>query len=236
MAIVGTSAPNPLRFGASHETFFSAITRCGACEFCPAPPKATPSETASFAAGSRTGRTMPSMTRAQGHANWIRHPSLCHHWMASTLRALAMLMSIVARLLRFPHPNPTAECDGSQVQTPEANDVLDPSSESSKATAQHRNSGTTTTRAAAGAESLSDISRALMVSSTRSVRPSNHEGGLTSSWFKGAGFSPRSRRRPGPSNQLSTRLVLKLQGGTSLEACAGPRPSPGTRWLLRNRA
>ncbi len=173
---------------------------------------------------------MPSMTRAQDRANWTGHPSLSQLWLRSTLRALAMLVSTVARLFRLLHPTQTAECDGSPVQTPEANDVLDPNPESSKVTAQHRNSGTTTARAAAGAATLSALTKALILRTiAQAIVDSKGEGTLTSGWFMGAGFSPRSRRRPGPSNQLPARLALKLQGRTSLEACAGPRPSPGTR-------
>jgi hypothetical protein len=67
---------------------------------------------------------MPSMTRAQGRANRAGNPSLCDQWIASTLRALAMLVSIVARLVRLPHQTQTAECDGDPAQTPEARDVL----------------------------------------------------------------------------------------------------------------
>ena len=68
---------------------------------------------------------MPPMTQAQGRANWIRRPSLSQPWLRSTLRTLAMLVSLVARLFPPRHPNPTAECDGRPAQTPEANDVLD---------------------------------------------------------------------------------------------------------------
>jgi hypothetical protein len=68
---------------------------------------------------------MPPMTRAQGHANWIRRPSLSQPLLRSTLRALAMLVSLVARLFSPKPPNPTAECDGSPALTPEAEDVLD---------------------------------------------------------------------------------------------------------------
>jgi hypothetical protein len=68
---------------------------------------------------------MPPMTRAQGHANWAGNPSLSQLWLGSTLRTLAMLVSIVARLFSPKHQTQTAECDGVSVQTPEANDVLD---------------------------------------------------------------------------------------------------------------
>jgi hypothetical protein len=64
------------------------------------------------------------MTRAQGHANRAGNPSLCDQWIASTLRALAMLVSLVARLFRFQHKTQTAECDGDPAQTPEADAVL----------------------------------------------------------------------------------------------------------------
>jgi hypothetical protein len=95
------------------------------------------------------------MTRAQGRANWIRQPSLCDQWIASTLHTLAMLVLIVARLFAPKPPNPTAECDGSPAQTPEANDVLDQLQEPTAAiiiTAtrqqQRSNSAAASTRAA----------------------------------------------------------------------------------------
>jgi hypothetical protein len=75
------------------------------------------------------------MTRAQGHANWAGNPSLCDQWIASTLRALAMLMSIVARLFASKPQTQTAECDGRPAQTPEANDVLDQFQEAATTTA-----------------------------------------------------------------------------------------------------
>jgi len=78
---------------------------------------------------------MRPMTRAQDRANWTGHPSLCDRLIASTLRALAMLVSIVARLFRLPHPTQTAECDGDPAQTPEANDVLDQFREAATTTA-----------------------------------------------------------------------------------------------------
>jgi hypothetical protein len=53
-----------------------------------------------------------------------------------------MLVFLVARLFSPKQTNPTAECDGDPAQAPEANDVSDPSPESSKVTSQHRNTAT----------------------------------------------------------------------------------------------
>jgi hypothetical protein len=122
---------------------------------------------------------MPSMTRAQGHANRAGNPSLCHPLMASTLHTLAMLVSIVARLFSSKPTTSTAACDGYPAQTSEANAVLDRLRETPPPPPPPTT--TTITTAVAGIVRSGARGRtleALMVNSTRSVRPSNHEGVL----------------------------------------------------------
>jgi hypothetical protein len=164
---------------------------------------------------------MRPMTRAQGHANWAGNPSLCHHWMASTLRALAMLMSIVARFFRLPHQNQTAECDGDPAQTPEANDVPDPSPESSKVTAQHRNSGTTTARAAAGAATLGAL--------TKSPHPED-DGAKRDRGLEGVHCGAQSGRF-GRVDQIEqwTRVHRPQPRAATATTTASPPPSGGVR-------
>jgi hypothetical protein len=161
---------------------------------------------------------MPPMTQAQGRANWAGNPSLSQLWLGSTLHILAMLVSTVARLFRFQQPNPTAECDGSPAQTPEADTVLDQLQEA-------------TTTAVAVAVAVAGIARAaargatiegLMVSrelalSARS-RPSNHEDGLhnslnesSSALCRGSRFEERwnsqdSHRRTNQDSRDALRL------------------------------
>jgi hypothetical protein len=141
--------------------------------------------------------------------------------MASTLRVLAMLVSILALLLKMRPSRVPGEChtDVTPAALPDAE--RDPIKETSSA-APHGDSNEGLT--------LRTIAQAIV--------DSKGEARLTDRWFMGAAQRPRSRRRPGPSNQLSARVAFRLQpqSGTSLEACAGPRPSPGIRWLLRNRA
>src|SRR5690348_2981578 len=95
---------------------------------------------------------MQPMTQAQGHANRAGNPSLCHQWMASTLRVLAMLVSIVAALLKMRPSRVPGEChtDVTPAALPEA--------------------GSNTIEETNLADANSETTEALMVSSTRSVR------------------------------------------------------------------
>ncbi len=156
---------------------------------------------------------MPPMTRAQGHAYWAGNPSLCDLWIASTLRALAMLVSNVARLFRSAQPNQTAECDGSPVQTLEANDVLDQPGESKQhqqQQQQNNNSSNSRKEQLARGDSI----EALMVSSTRSVAPVEPRG--------------RAHRRQPRAATTATIPPPRAGGRRKRGALAGM--SVGIRW------
>jgi hypothetical protein len=104
---------------------------------------------------------MLPMTRHKATQTGLGTPSPLDRWINAMLRGLAMLVSHVARRFAFRHKNPTAECDGDQAPAPEASFVLDQHQEPEPAAAS------------------SQPNEALMVSRSRSDRPSNHEGRLT---------------------------------------------------------
>jgi hypothetical protein len=101
------------------------------------------------------------MTRHKATQTGLGNPSPPDHWINALLRGLAMLVSHVAKRFASPNQTSAAECDGDCEPVREASFVLD----------QHQEP----TLAAASSQTI----QALMVSSTRSSRPSNHEGGLT---------------------------------------------------------
>ena len=107
------------------------------------------------------------MTRHKATQTGLGTPSPLDRWINALLRGLAMFVLNVARRFAFRHRNPTAECDGDQAPAPEASFVLDQHQEPEPAAAS------------------SQPIEALMVSRSRSDRPSNHEGGLTHSEPRG---------------------------------------------------
>ena len=125
-----------------------------------------------FSGGGRCARILHVMTRAHPRANWIGPPPLTELWLEALLRVAAMLWSIVAATFqtclavaegrrRMSPSRPARECD-----TPPAPQVLP---------RRTRDSLKETISAAVRSHSQ----EALMVSSRRRRRPSNHEGGLT---------------------------------------------------------
>src|SRR5262245_52908670 len=99
------------------------------------------------------------MNRAQSGANWSGVPSLSHPWMAALLRLTAMLVSRAVRSSRM-----LLTCLPRECHTDVERDRL-PAREDGNQQKEE-------TAAAAG----SQLHAALMVSSSRSERPSNHEG------------------------------------------------------------
>ena len=133
------------------------------------------------------------MTRHKATQTGLGTPSPLDRWINALLRGLAMLVSHVAR--RFVSRNQTsaAECDGNCDRLPEANVVLD----------QHQE----LTPAAASSPPI----EALMVSSTRSVRPSNHGERRRRRRDLVRGTKSRSERPGrGKGSQSSQRVILGL--------------------------
>jgi len=110
--------------------------------------------------GRQTWAIIPPMTRHKATHTGLGTPSPLDRWINAMLRGLAMLVSHVARRFASGHPSLVAECDGDCESMREANVVLDQPQEPELA--------------GAGGQPL----EALMVSSERSSRPSNHEGVL----------------------------------------------------------
>ena len=100
------------------------------------------------------------MTRHKATQTGLGTPSPLDRWINAMLRGLAMLVSNVARCFASRNQASAAECDGDCDRLPETNVVLDQHQETDPAAAS------------------SQPTEALMVSSERSSRPSNHEGGL----------------------------------------------------------
>ena len=169
------------------------------------------------------------MTTALSRAKWSWTPSFTELWLEAMLRAFAMLMVHVAATFQMSFSRRARECDAmpAPVALPgETRDILE----------NHL------------AAERSKTHKALMVSSTRSVRPSNHEGELTADCGTERTKGPRPRRRVRcglrsrridpvdqferrtPSNHLKACSDLRPppHGGTSL-ILTRPRPSPGTR-------
>jgi hypothetical protein len=122
------------------------------------------------------------MTRHNATQTGLGTPSPLDRWINAMLRGLAMLVSHVARRLASRHPISAAECDGRCDRLPEANIVLDQHPEPQPAAAS------------------SQPIEALMVSSERSSRPSNHEGGLT-------GIAPRGTPPLGKGRSEPAKLA-----------------------------
>ena len=110
--------------------------------------------------GRQTWAIIPPMTRHKATQTGLGTPSPLDRWINAMLRSLAMLVSHVARRFASRHPISAAECDGDCEPVREAKIVLD----------QHQEPQT--------AAAISQPLEALMVSSERSSRPSNHEGVL----------------------------------------------------------
>jgi hypothetical protein len=135
------------------------------------------------------------MTRALVRANWIGPPSPIHLWMEALLRAFAMLVSNLADIVRLRPSRPLSDWH------------TDVSRRSRKAKAgaapaplpqQDRDPATKETETAAPS---SNSHKARMVSSTRSVRPSNCEersrrdGSIQ--WIDPSDERPKRQRRAG---------------------------------------
>ena len=99
---------------------------------------------------------MLPMTRHKATQTGLGTPSPLDRWINALLRGLAMLVSHVARRFASRNQISAAECDGCCDPMREANVVLDQHQESARAAAS------------------SQPNEALMVSRSRSDRPSNH--------------------------------------------------------------
>ena len=110
--------------------------------------------------GRQTWVIILPMTRHKATHTGLGTPSPLDRWINALLRSFAMLVSHVARRFASRHPISAAECDGDCDPMREANVVLDLHQEPKPA--------------AASGQPI----EALMVSSERSSRPSNHEGVL----------------------------------------------------------
>jgi len=150
------------------------------------------------------------MTPAQTRANGFGTPSLPQLWLTAALRVLAELMSGVASTLRMRwlHLSRDWHTHETDAAPPAGtNDII----QKEALAAPH-----------------SSTQLALMVSSTRSVRPSNHEGVLTSRAIPTKSFSGLSRE-----SRLARHRDYQLNVPL-FPAKAGTQG--GTRGLLRIEA
>jgi hypothetical protein len=156
------------------------------------------------------------MTTAQPRAKWSWTPSFTEHWLEAMLRAFAMFVVQVAATFRMSFSRYARVCDTQPAPVVLPEETRDISNKETHAAAPD-----------------SQTIEALMVSSERSSRLSNHEGELTGGCSLEWTIGPCPRRRPGPSNHLAScsDLGLPPRGRTSLLVSTGPRPSPGTRLL-----
>ena len=100
------------------------------------------------------------MTRARNHANGVRSPSLPQLWLTAMLRAFVELVLNVASTFRMKARCSSVNATPTTPRNLPARTTDTQSKETNPAAQHHR-------------------PIALMVSSTQSVRPSNHEGALT---------------------------------------------------------
>jgi hypothetical protein len=111
------------------------------------------------------------MTRHKATQTGLGTPSPLDRWINAMLRGLAMLVSFARSIRSMRLIRPPAECHSDA--TPEAL----PCEESGKLKEPEQAARSSQTQRASA--SSSHANEALMVSSERSSRPSNHEGGLT---------------------------------------------------------
>jgi hypothetical protein len=154
--------------------------------------------------GRKTWVIILPMTRHKATQTGLGTPSPLDRWINALLCGLAMLVSFVARRFASRNQTSAAECDGDCEPVREASSVLDQNQEPQPAAAS------------------SQPIEALMVSSERSSRPSNHEGGLTA---PSTSHSRASEARP--ENLWATRTNASPASRRPKILGSGPRMTCG---------
>lgn len=147
--------------------------------------------------------------------NGLVTPTLPQHWLTVMLRALVVIVQSVASTLQMNWPRPERDWRTRQTAKVLPKGTNDAQSKETQSVAA----------------SDIDCPMALMVSSRRIVRPSNHEGALIARRSEASGSGPlirvpRKSGDPGSTSPLVPDTGRRRMAEQALSSTPAPRPHP----------